>query len=442
MFHLALRHYRAAYAGLPREVWVLAGVLFVNRVGTMVLPFMALYLTSQLGMSEGLAGRLIAVYGLGAICGAYLGGRLAAAYGALRVQTVCMFLSVPGFFIIPLWTTWPPIAGTLFLLSVIAEAVRPANSTAITQFTTPHNRLRALSLQRLAANLGFSFGPAIGGFLATIDFGLLFIVDAITTFAAAGVLLGYFRMRRINRALPEGGELTVSASPLKDRVFVGFLILMLANLIVFCQFGSTYPYYLRDHFSLLPRGIGLMFAVNTTVIVAVEMLLIDAIKHRPYLRTIGWGCFLSCMGWGILPFGDSVPYAVLAMLVVTAGEMLSFGMSTGFAANRGAAGNEAAYLGWYTVAFATGQVLGPAIGSTIYQHNREAVWYGALAVGVLVLIGFQLLGRAAGEGAIVTTAAEELPEQPLEPLLDLDPDQPLIGVPEPLELHAHAVPER
>src|SRR5687768_13891228 len=108
MFHLALRHYRAAYAGLPREVWVLAGVLLVNRVGTMVLPFMALYLTSQLGMSAGLAGRLISVYGLGAICGAYVGGRLAAVHGALRVQTVCMFLSVPGYFILPLWKTWPP----------------------------------------------------------------------------------------------------------------------------------------------------------------------------------------------------------------------------------------------------------------------------------------------------------------------------------------------
>jgi hypothetical protein len=237
-------------------------------------------------------------------------------------------------------------------------------------------------------------------------------------------------MRRIDRALPIEGELTVSASPLKDRVFVGFLLLMLANLIVFCQFGSTYPYYLRDHFGLQPWGIGLMFAVNTTVIVAVEMLLVDAIKHRPYLRTIGWGCFLSCMGWGILPFGDSVPYAVLAMLVVTVGEMLSFGMSTGFAANRGAAGNEAAYLGWYTVAFATGQVLAPALGSTIYQYHPEAVWYCALAVGVLVLIGFQLLARAAGEQQTESAAAEGPPGQPLEPLLDLNPGQPLIGLPE------------
>jgi MFS family permease len=171
------------------------------------------------------------------------------------------------------------------------------------------------------------------------------------------------------------------------------------------------------------------------------MLLVDSLKHRPYLRTIGVGCFLSCMGWGILPFGQSVPYAVMAMLVVTAGEMLSFGMSTGFAANRGAAGNEAAYLGWYTVAFATAQVLGPAIGSEIYQRNPEAVWYGALAVGVLVLIGFQLVARAAGEFGAEEVAAEERAKEPLEPMLELDPGQPLIGVPEPLELHAHGVRE-
>jgi predicted MFS family arabinose efflux permease len=442
MFHLALRHYRAVYAGLPREVWVLASVLLVNRAGTMVMPFIAIYLTSQLDMTEGLAGRLISVYGLGAICGAYLGARLAAAYGALRVQTVCMFLSVPGFCILPLWETWPPIAATLFTLSVIAESVRPANATAVTELTTPENRLRALSLQRLAANLGFSIGPVVGGFLATIDFKWLFIGDALTTFAAACVLLGYFRMRQIHRTAAEDNPLTVAASPLKDRVYVGFLLLMLANLIVFCQFGSTYPYYLRDHFGLQEWGIGLMFAVNTTVIVAVEMLLIDRIRHRPYLRTIGLGCFLSCLGWGILPFGESVAYAVAAMLVVTAGEMLSFGMATGFAANRGATGSEAAYLGWYTVAFATAQVLGPAIGSTIYQHNREAVWYCALVVGVLVLIGFQLLGRAAGEYEEVANAEAAPSEEPLEPLLELDPGQPLLGVPEPLGLQIQAVHER
>jgi predicted MFS family arabinose efflux permease len=429
MIRSALQRYRAAYTGLPREVWLLAVVLFVNRAGTMVLPFMTLYLTSQLEMSEALAGRLISVYGLGAVCGAYLGGRLAAKYGAIRLQTSCMFLSVPAFCLVPLGKSWPSIAALLFMLSVVAEAVRPANAIAITQFTTPENRMRAFALQRLAANLGFSFGPAIGGVLATIHYGLLFAVDAMTTLAAAVALLLFFRMQRIEKGVAIAETPTIHVSPLKDGVFVTFLLLMLAGMMVFCQFGSTYPLYLRDHFGMDKPSIGLMFAVNTSVIVAVEMLLLDSIKHWPVVRTIGWGCFLFCLGWGMLPFGNTAAYAVLAMLIVTIGEMLSFAMSTGFVANRSGPGGESAYMGWYMVMFAVASVLGPGVGAAIYQVNPEAVWYTALVVGVVVLTGFQLLAirmrEPTGE-ATLESGGDEL----LGPILELQTAQPLVGVPE------------
>jgi hypothetical protein len=391
MLRTTIARYRAAYAGLPREVWWLAVALFVNRCGAMVLPFLTLYLTQKLGFSGALAGRMVSVYGVGAVCGAYLGGRLAERFGAIRFQTVCLFLAGPGFMLLPLWKTWPAMAANLFLVSLIAEAVRPANATAITQLTTPANRMRAFALQRLAANFGFSFGPAIGGLLATIDFKWLFFVDGFSTMAAGGALLAIFRMQRIKRAVDVHASAVAAASPLRDRLFVGFLLLMLANMIVFFQFGSTYPLFLHDHFGLNTDSIGLMFAVNTTVIVLFEMLLVDAIKEWPLLRTIGWGCLISCVGFGMLPFGQTAPYAVAAMLVLTMGEMLSLALSTGFVANRSGAGGEASYMGWYMVMLATASVAGPAIGSAIYQANPNAVWYAALGVGVAVLAGFQWL---------------------------------------------------
>jgi predicted MFS family arabinose efflux permease len=433
MIQSTLQRYRAAYSGLPREVWMLAIVLFVNRAGTMVLPFMTLYLTSQLRMSEAIAGRLISVYGLGAVCGAYLGGRLAGRFGAIRLQTVCMFLVAPMFLLLPLGSSWTSMAALLFGLSVIAEAVRPANATAITQFTTPDNRMRAFALQRLAANLGFSFGPAIGGFLAEYDFKLLFAVDGLSTLAAGVALVGFFRMRRFGRVDAAAETPTVLPSPLRDGVFVTLLLLMLVSMIAFTQFGSTYPLFLRDHFGMEKPTIGLMFAVNTTVIVAVEMLLLDAIKHWHVVKTIGWGCFLFCLGWGILPFGQTAAFAVLAMLIVTVGEMLSFAMSTGFVANRSGPGGESAYMGWYMVMFAAASVLGPAIGGEIYKLNPNAVWYSCLAVGVFALIGFQVLARYMGNAAAETV--EEVLEgatdgSPADGYHELQPGQPLLGIPE------------
>jgi MFS family permease len=278
--------------------------------------------------------------------------------------------------------------------------------------------MRAFALQRLAANLGFSFGPFIGGMLAKINFGLLFAVDALTTLGAAMALLVFFRMRQIETVPAESAEPAAVRSPLRDGVFVSFLLLMLASMMVFCQFGTTYPLYLQDHFGLDTRSIGLMFAVNTTVIVAVEMLLLDAIKHWPLVRTIGWGCFLFCMGWGILPFGVSAGYAVLAMLIVTIGEMLSFSMATAFVANRSGVGGEGAYMSWYMVMHAAAAVLGPAVGATIYQYNRDALWYVALAAGVLVLGGFRLLARRVREPE-VAKVLNKIEEPSASPLIEL-----------------------
>lgn len=410
MISAALTRYRNAYAGLPREVWWLAFALFVNRSGAMVLPFLTLYLTQRLGMSESLAGRMVSVYGLGAVCGAYLGGRLAERFGAIRFQTVCMFAAAPGFTLIPLWQSWQAIAINLFLVSMVAEAVRPANAAAVTQLTTPDKRLRAFALQRLAANFGFSFGPAIGGLLATIDFKWLFFVDALTTLLAAGALLAAFRLRQITRAVHTTSAAGPAPSPLRDGIFAGFLLLMLVNSMVFFQFGSTYPLYLKDHFGFDTTWIGAMFAVNTSVIVLFEMLLVDAIQAWPLLRTIGWGCLISCIGFGMLPFGESALYAVSAMLVLTMGEMLSLALSTGFVANRSRAGNEAGYMGWYMVVLATATVAGPAIGSAIYQVNAAAVWYVALAVGVAVLVGFQWLARHEARPSEVHDAPPDWPD--------------------------------
>jgi MFS family permease len=280
--------------------------------------------------------------------------------------------------------------------------------------------------------LGFSFGPAIGGVLAEYNFNLLFAVDALSTLAAGVALLSFFRMRHIERPAAAASDApTVQVSPLRDGVFVTLLLLLLVSMIVFTQFGSTYPLFLRDHFGMEKPMIGLMFAVNTTVIVAVEMLLLDAIKHWHVVKTIGWGCFLFCLGWGILPFGQTAAYAVLAMLIVTVGEMLSFAMSTGFVANRSGPGGESAYMGWYMVMFAVASVLGPAIGGAIYQVDPNAVWYVSLAVGVLVLLGFQLLALRMREGAD-ETLEEATSESPAELDHELRPGQPLIGIPEPV----------
>lgn len=406
MIRAASQRYLDAYRGLPRDVWLLALVLFVNRCGAMVLCFLTLYLTSQIHLTEVTASRMLAIYGLGSVAGGYLGGRLSESFGAFRVQTVCMFLAVPLLLLIPLWNSWQAIGLSLLALALFAEAVRPANATAIARVTTAENRSRAFALQRLAANLGFSFGPVIGGLLAKIDYKLLFVVDALTTLAAACILLYFFRLRRVENPDRPTPAPSSNVSPLKDRQFVGFLVLMFLTFVVFMQFLVTYPLYLRDHYGLVENQIGLIFAVNTSIIVLFEMVLIDYVRRWPLIQTIGWGSFLACVGFGMLPFGATGGYAVLAMIVVTIGEMLAFPTTMAYVSERAPTGSEGRYLGWYTVAHSLAWIAAPLLGATLYGITRELVWYCGLGVAGVVLVGYWALGVQSERDVTPTESAQ------------------------------------
>ena len=332
--------YREAYGGLSTEVWVLAIALFVNRCGSMVLAFLTLYLTSQLGFSITEAGAIFSVYGLGSIVGCYLGGRLIKPIGAVRLQIIGLILSTPLFFLVPVFQSWAGVAVVIFGLSMVSESVRPANNVAFTQFAPPELQTRAFGLQRMAVNLGLSVGPAVGGLLAELDFVWLFVVDGITTGLGGLFLLRYFGFRKFAKKGPaaemqkKSEEQQASGSPLADFKFVVFLFLILLVSLVFFQFHATYPKYLEDQYGLSKPQIGFVFAVNTVIIVVFEMLLVNFVRRFSLLRTIGWGCFLACLGFGILPASVAPWFVVLSMVVITLGEMLLFPLATGFAAER------------------------------------------------------------------------------------------------------------
>ena len=391
--------YREAYGGLSMEVWVLSFALFVNRCGSMVLAFLVLYLTTKLHFTINQAGAILSVYGLGSVAGSYLGGKLIKPLGAVRTQIVGFLLSVPLFLLVPQFTTWTGVAISMFFLSLCVESVRPANNVAITQFTPPDLQTRAFGLQRMAVNLGFSIGPAVGGFLAEIDYVWLFIVDGLTTGLGAIVMLWYFGFRKYAKGgaaaeLQKQAEQSQSgASPLYDLKFILFLLLMLAVAVVFFQFHATYPKYLEDEFRLSEPQIGLLFSVNTIVIVIFEMLLVNYVRRFSLLRTIGWGCFLACLGFGILPLARGYLFACFSMIVITAGEMFMFPLATGFVAKRSSGRDQSSYMSWYAMMYSVACVIAPLIGAAVYGVGHHLFWYVSLGIGLLVLVGFYWLGE-------------------------------------------------
>ena len=395
--------YRDAFTGVPRNVWLLSFILLVNRSGTMVLPFLALYFTQELGFQKSTTGYFLASYGLGGILGAYLGGFFTSKIGSIRVQVISLLGTAVGFVVLYQMKTFWSISICLLLLSVIAEAVRPANSTAITEHSPPEKFRQSLALNRLMMNLGMSIGPTIGGFLAFWNYQLLFYADALTC-ASAGLLLLFVFDRKSSlrqeqkveedkttKPLQKSETIKTYRGPLSDPVFICYWLLMFLTALVFFQLLSTKPIYLREKFLLKEWQIGLVFAANTVLIVMVEMVLVQSLERFSTLKIIAWGCFLSCIGFGILPFGYGFWFCMVSVTIWTFGEILSMPVSMAFTAERSSPENRGMYMGAYTMCYAVAFMLGPVIGTYIYQINREWVWHACSIVAVVVLVGFYLL---------------------------------------------------
>ncbi|MCK5377834.1 MAG: MFS transporter [Acidobacteria bacterium] len=393
VLHTIIATYRGAFSGLPRLVWILAGGALVNRAGTMVLPFLTLYLTRDFGLSVERAGIVVAVFGLGAMVGAIVGGRLSDRFGAIRIQLASLGLAGGGFILLGQLRTFPAMVAGIFVVSVVSEAFRPAMMAAVALASPPDCRPRAFALVRLAVNLGMAVGPAVAGVLASIGYRWLFLVDGVTCWAALVVLFLAISPEALRPEVAEAVDETVT-SPWRDGPFVLLLGLVFLMAVAFLQVWITYPIYLREVYGLEERGVGFLMGFNALLIVVFEMVLLHLVEGYDHLKVAGIGAFLLCLGLGLLPLGAGIGFAIVVTCVWTFGEMLNLPMINAVVAARAGRRSAGRYMGAYTLSFATAFVVSPLIGSVIYQRlGPSALWYGIGCCGLLLFAGFQVLSR-------------------------------------------------
>jgi MFS family permease len=387
-----LANYIKAYSGLPKTVWFLSFVVLINRTGSIVFFFMTLYLTSQKDYTVAEAGQMISVYGLGALCGALLGGWLSDKIGSMKVQMFSLIFSGIGYIILGYAETTIQIGGLLFLTAIVSEAFRPANATAIAEITPPEIRARAYALNRLAVNVGVTIGPAIGGFLATISYMYLFWIDGLTCLTAA-ILLRFFLDKFKFIPLESDDYINKAVeSPWKDKIYLLVLLLLLVMGFSFVQIFNTWPLYLKTTYRLLEDKIGLLLALNALMVALIEMPLIHNLEKFNTIKIMGLGGFLLLFGFSLLPLGNTFLFAAVTVVIWSTGEMLVFPFMAGFVSNRATDRNRGKYMGMFTFTFALSLVIGPALGTWVYDtYSPLILWYGIGLAGAFIWLGFVLL---------------------------------------------------
>jgi len=394
-----IKLYRTAYGGLSRSVWLLAGVMLVNRSGTMVIPFLSVYLTHELGFSVEQAGLVMAGFGLGAIAGAVLGGRLTDRLGYFPVMTGSLALGGLMFLVLGQMRSFPALCGTIFVLSVVGEAFRPALSASVATYATPATLTRSYSLIRLTSNLGFSVGPALGGLLAARSYDWLFVADGGTCLLAAGFLFIFLRKkaRPVVKATSEtpaiGGGGTAAW---RDRYYLAFSAFGLLFAVAFCQLFTLMPVFLKQVYQFPEPRIGLWLAFNGFMVATIEMLLIHRIeKRRSNLTWIRLGVALTALSFVSLNLlAGWVPVVWLAVVLLTFGEMFAMPFMQAFSVTRATPEARGQYAAVYSVLWSSAQVLAPTLGGQIAQRaDFTTLWWVMAALGAVSWAGFGWLKK-------------------------------------------------
>ncbi|MDQ3191136.1 MAG: MFS transporter, partial [Bacteroidota bacterium] len=345
-----LHLYKNAYGGLSDAAWVLSLVMLINRAGSMVLPFMSVYLTIEMGLSVERTGLILGIFGLGSMAGSFLGGWFTDRFGQFYVQFLSLTVGGLMFMVLGQIKQFEYLAIWVFFLSVVTDSLRPANASSIALYARPENITRAFSLNRMAVNLGFSIGPALGGLLAAVSYHWLFLADGITCIGAGLLFFFFFRKRKTNQPKEEIKAETFvekgnpKKSPWNDGKFLLFALCCTLFATVFFQLFSTLPLYYRDVYKMSEGSIGLIIGLNGFIVFLFEMVIVYLIGKRfGFGKLIAIGTLFLGFAMVMLNLSEEVWILYVGMIILSLSEILAMPYMITYTINRSSPQTRGAY---------------------------------------------------------------------------------------------------
>ncbi|HEX8433848.1 MFS transporter [Archangium sp.] len=375
---------RATAGGLPTTYWYLWTGTLVNRLGSFVVPFLALYLTRERGFRVEEAGLVVSLHGAGGVLAGLVGGTLADRVGRRTTLVAGLWLGSAAMLSLGFARATWHISLSAFLLGLLGELYRPAVSAAIADIVRPEDRPRAYGLLYWVVNVGFSIALPLAGLASRFGFLALFVADACTTFVYGAIVWWKVPETRPTRAQrdAEPAHRLPSLAPFQDGVFLSFALPVLLTAIIFSQSNVTLPLDLTAQ-GMSTATFGTVLAVNGVLVVLLQPFAGRMMGRMRRASALAWASGLTGLGFGLHALGANPALATLAVVVWTLGEIAQSPVGSAVVADLAPPDQRGTYQGAYYMMWALSACLAPSLGSWVLgRHGGYALWGSCLAVGL------------------------------------------------------------
>ena len=403
------------YREFPRPFWTLTGVSFIDQLGGALLyPFFALYFTSRFGVGMTEVGLLFALYAISSFAGQLIGGAISDRFGRrtmlifslITTSMSALFMGVVD----SLWLFY--VMG--ILVGLLVEAGQPARHAIVADLLPEDKRAEGYAITRVAFNLAVAIGPAVGGLVASRSYLALFITDAVFSLIAALIVWRF--VPETKPPEPDHAEEESVASSfggygtvLRDRLFMLFLGAGILISLVGMNLFATLGVYLRDTFSMPEQTYGLLLSMNALLVVIFQIPIGHRVERYPPMIVMAVGSVLYGIGFGMFAFVSTTMLFVLAMIVLTVGEMILVPVSQAVVARFAPEDMRGRYMAVYGVSWSLPFAIGPILAGLIFDNAdpRILFWISGL-LGLLAAAAYVgLHSQMHKEPALATVEANE-----------------------------------
>ncbi len=382
--------WQATSRGLPQPFWILLAGTFVNRLGQMVTPFLALYLSGPRDLGPTTVGVVLACWGAGALASQPLGGFLADRVGRRATLVLGMVGTAVSFLLLAAVRDVALIGIAAGLSGLAVDTYRPAVSAMVADLVAPEHRARAYALIYWAINLGVAVAGLLGGWLAERSFWLLFVADAATCLAFAALIA-----RKVPETRPERepSDATGYSVVLRDRLLLGLSATVLLGSTVYDQSLITLPLAVTAD-GLGPAAFGIIYAVNPVVVVVSQVFVVRVIDRIAGIRLLVVSNVLMGIGFGLTVFASSVPIYALTVVVWTLGEVAFNAVGLALVAEIAPVQMRGRYNGVFGMSYGAAALVAPLAGTWLFARSEALLWSACLAACLVCALVLGLMAPA------------------------------------------------